>query len=824
MSLSSNAFRAAGLLRHSSVPLVFALGLLAPAAGLAQVTSTPLTTAVAGELYVYDVTAEGSGNVRITAPTGLPSWLTLESTGNGTATLSGTPTTAGTSWDLLLQVEDNVCRVFTILCARQAFVITVTAAPANNPPTVVPPGLADRSIIAGDAVEIDIGALFTDPDGDSLTFTATGLPPGLALIGSVISGVAVTTAGSPYTIVLEARDGLGGTVADEFLLTVSPAATADVAIDDIVIAPEPGLLGSEIEWQIAVDNRGPSASAGASLTLSFSGSVVDLSAEACTVAIVSGGQRLECAIGPLAVDASAVIGVSAMASQRGDIWLAATLAAPDQPSDPDTTNNRAARALSVGETLAQVPAQHLTTGAIAALASADVNGDALPDLVAATADGRILLFPGGAEPEGLAAELSSPGDRRSGPGETIELISGTGARDIELANLDDSGAPELIVAATSGTASAVYRQADDDSWQPITDLGAPTENDSAVIATDVDGDGANDIVIGGSGSVRLFLHTGDATSPALSTVTATGGDIADIVATNLLGDFLPEIVIVYRDGPVVVHENLGQGSFRAATTIEGPASSLAAADLNGDGRHDLVVGRSVPGGEQAPSNLVYIATASGGMIASGTFGLAPTSALVTGDVDRDGHIDVVSVNTTGTHQLFLGNGNGGFSLDGRLLRSPNTVDAISGPFGRRPGIDLVLAGDDGIAVFLDDGLGQLGLGDVEPPVIGLVGADSIDIEVNQSYTDPGATVSDNVDDDLAADVDNPVDPTVVGTYTVTFNAMDRAGNAAESAVRTVRVGPLAAQGSSGGGGATGWLTLLALVLMHRLRHLRKERQ
>jgi hypothetical protein len=57
-------------------------------------------------------------------------------------------------------------------------------------------------------------------------------------------------------------------------------------------------------------------------------------------------------------------------------------------------------------------------------------------------------------------------------------------------------------------------------------------------------------------------------------------------------------------------------------------------------------------------------------------------------------------------------------------------------------------------------------------------------------------------------VTNPVDPKVVGTYTVTYNAMDSAGNAALPVTRTVRVGATAATG--GGGGALDASTLALL--------------
>ncbi|MDI3527070.1 MAG: hypothetical protein PWR03_1253 [Tenuifilum sp.] len=55
-------------------------------------TSSPITSATVGTQYTYNVTATGGNGSTLTiSATTLPGWLTLTSTGNGTATLSGTP-------------------------------------------------------------------------------------------------------------------------------------------------------------------------------------------------------------------------------------------------------------------------------------------------------------------------------------------------------------------------------------------------------------------------------------------------------------------------------------------------------------------------------------------------------------------------------------------------------------------------------------------------------------------------------------------------------------------------------------------------------------
>ena len=79
--------------------------------------------------------------------------------------------------------------------------------------------------------------------------------------------------------------------------------------------------------------------------------------------------------------------------------------------------------------------------------------------------------------------------------------------------------------------------------------------------------------------------------------------------------------------------------------------------------------------------------------------------------------------------------------------------------------------------------------DTTAPVITLVGDTQITVEVGTTYTDLGATASDNYDGDITADIVtvNNVDTSVIGTYTVTYNVTDSSGNAASEVTRTVSV-------------------------------------
>ena len=78
-----------------------------------------------------------------------------------------------------------------------------------------------------------------------------------------------------------------------------------------------------------------------------------------------------------------------------------------------------------------------------------------------------------------------------------------------------------------------------------------------------------------------------------------------------------------------------------------------------------------------------------------------------------------------------------------------------------------------------------------PPVIILIGDVSVSLELSSTYTDSGATATDNFDGSLTESIVtiSDVDTSVIGEYTVTYSVTDAAGNAADQVIRTVTMTP-----------------------------------
>ena len=92
--------------------------------------------------------------------------------------------------------------------------------------------------------------------------------------------------------------------------------------------------------------------------------------------------------------------------------------------------------------------------------------------------------------------------------------------------------------------------------------------------------------------------------------------------------------------------------------------------------------------------------------------------------------------------------------------------------------------------------------DTVRPVITLTGSATMNVAVGGVYTDPGATASDNVDGNITSRIvvaGATVNVNTAGTYVITYNVSDAAGNAATQVTRTVIV-------AVGGGGTPGELS------------------
>jgi len=85
--------------------------------------------------------------------------------------------------------------------------------------------------------------------------------------------------------------------------------------------------------------------------------------------------------------------------------------------------------------------------------------------------------------------------------------------------------------------------------------------------------------------------------------------------------------------------------------------------------------------------------------------------------------------------------------------------------------------------------------DTTKPVIVINGSTLINLHVGDSYTDEGATASDNIDGDITSKISvggDSVNTSAPGVYYITYNVSDNAGNSANQITRTVAVSDVSA--------------------------------
>jgi FG-GAP-like repeat len=145
------------------------------------------------------------------------------------------------------------------------------------------------------------------------------------------------------------------------------------------------------------------------------------------------------------------------------------------------------------------------------------------------------------------------------------------------------------------------------SFLPAVAYAAGAGCANSVAVADVDGDGKPDLVValgcrlGSIGLVTVMLGNGDGTFQAAVTYSSGGANASSVAVADVNGDGKPDLVLANGctygadcplGGVVGVLLGNGDGTFQAALTFNsgGDGSSgsyLAIADVNGDGKPDL---------------------------------------------------------------------------------------------------------------------------------------------------------------------------------------------------------------------------------------------
>jgi len=251
-----------------------------------------------------------------------------------------------------------------------------------------------------------------------------------------------------------------------------------------------------------------------------------------------------------------------------------------------------------------------------------------------------------------------------------------------------------------------------------TTANLPAGSASAATATaDFNRDGKLDLVVtlasgALSSNIALFLGSGNGSFQTASQFTAGGLNPLSVITGDFNGDQNPDIVTAnFGSDTVSLLLGTGTGSFSPAQTfrVGGQPNAVASGDFNEDGRLDLVTANAKTG---ANSLSLLLGNSSGFDSATSldVKGEQPF-AVVTGDFDRDGHLDILSADAaTNTVSLFLGKGNGNFRSPSQFFVGSNPVALVTGDFNEDGKLDIATGNlgvsGENITVLLGDGQGN----------------------------------------------------------------------------------------------------------------------
>jgi hypothetical protein len=350
----------------------------------------------------------------------------------------------------------------------------------------------------------------------------------------------------------------------------------------------------------------------------------------------------------------------------------------------------------------------------ASVQTGDLNGDGALDLVVGNLCGDTFCHT-----PGSVSVLLANGDGTFQP--AVDYAASSFVESVAVADFNGDGKLDIAVANLYGGAITMLLGNGDGSFQPGADSDAGLGPGFLAVG-DFNNDGKPDLaVIGGSGCfppssspVSVVLGNGDGTFGEPLTSCA-GAASATLAVGDLDGDGRADLVVAnWNEGfgtNISVLLGNGDGTFQPAVeyAAESPYS-VALADLNHDGKLDVVVGSAAPGPE---SIRVLLGNGDGTLQAAVSYGsgLFSAEALALADFNNDGNMDVAGGSFGASVSVLLGKGDGTFYPAASTYSTAWEPSSIAvGDFNGDGQIDIAAAnsGTNNVSALLNAGNAPVG--------------------------------------------------------------------------------------------------------------------
>ena len=240
-----------------------------------------------------------------------------------------------------------------------------------------------------------------------------------------------------------------------------------------------------------------------------------------------------------------------------------------------------------------------------------------------------------------------------------------------------------------------------------------------IIAADMNSDGKLDLIVptGLNGTVNSVLNvlTNDGSGGfGLSTTLTVGKGCYATVAADFNNDGWIDLAAAnYSDKTVTVYLNDGNDGFGLFATVGIPTNNISAgpyglamADINGDGRPDLITANS------GDNSLTVLTNNGTGFGINTTLAVgAGTRFVLAADVNGDGKPDLISANSlTNTLTVLTNNGGGGFGWCATLTAGNFPWGAATADVNGDGKTDIISANvaDSTVTVLTNNGSGGFG--------------------------------------------------------------------------------------------------------------------